>query len=96
MHDVLTMKVSNALEGLDEEFECLWFRETILTILMAKQITIIRIFHYHIDAIIFQKSIPKFNNLRVVQPIVKSDLSLHQFDLTLRRHLVEINLYKDS
>ncbi len=92
VHYVLIVEITNALQGLNEKLECLGLRKHMLIVLVAEQVPIICVFHYHVDAVVLEEGVPQLYYLRVVQPIVQPDLSLHQLHLALRGHLVEVNL----
>ena len=53
MDNILLMQISNPLESLREELECLCLCEDIFAVLVVKEIAEVCVFHYHEDPIAF-------------------------------------------
>ena len=77
MDNILTMKIANSLQSLDKEFESLTLRKYTLRILIRKEVSLLRIFHYHIDRISIQNSVPQLDDMWMVQLRMQSDFSLN-------------------
>ncbi len=93
MDYIVRMKIMDALEGLCEELEGFGFTVDVFGVLMVEKISLFCVFHDHIDLVIVKEGIPKFDDVRMVQFGVQFDLSFHQFDLGLRRHVLEVDLH---
>ena len=65
------------------------FCEYILSVLMVEEVAIIGIIHDHIDSVIFQKSVPQLDDMRMVNESMNGDFPLKQFHLSVRGHIIE-------
>ena len=54
------------------------------------------VLHYHIDIVILQQSVPEFDNMGVIHLQMQPDLTLDQFELRLRGHFFQVDLYNRS
>lgn len=77
MNNILLVQISNSLESLREELECLCLCEDIFAVLVVEKISKICVFHDHEDAIAFNESIPQLDDMWMIQLTVQFDLSLH-------------------
>lgn len=78
MDDIIFMQICNSLKGLSKKTESLGLSECCFGILVIEEVSILGIFHDHIDLTIFKDSIPQFYYVRVVDSRVNSYLPLEQ------------------
>lgn len=63
-----------------------------MLVLICKEGPILRQLHQHIDYIIFNESVPQFDDMRVVNRSVKIDLSFKQKQLIITAGFLDIDL----
>ena len=77
MDHILVVQILDAFEGLDEESEGFGLAEYIFGVLMVEKVASFGVLHDHVDDIILDDRVPQFDNMRMVQFGVESDLPLN-------------------
>lgn len=76
MHYILWVHVPDSREGLTKKFISLGLTYASVLVLVAKQCPALCEFHYHVHFIFLDKSIPKFDDMRMVDIRMKINLPL--------------------
>ena len=92
MDDIILVHVADPLQSLAEKSKGFGFSEGSFGILVVEEVPIFSIVHNHINAIVFEKSVPQLDNVRMVDSAVNCDLPLKKFDLGLGRDVLDRDL----
>ena len=92
MDDIILMHVADPLQSLTKKSKSFRFSEGSFRILMVEEISVLSIIHNHVNTIVFEKSIPQLDNVRMVDSAMNGNLSLKKFDLGLRRDIFNRDL----
>lgn len=77
MDDIVIVKVFNTVKSLAKEFECFGLSKYVFGVLVIEQITTFGVVHDHIDCVLFEHSVPEFDNVWMVEFGVHFDFSLN-------------------
>jgi hypothetical protein len=83
MDDIILMQVRYPLKSLREEPKGLGLRKGGFCVLMVEEVPVLGIFHNHIDLSIFEKCVPQFDDVGVVDIGVDGYLPLEQLEFGL-------------
>lgn len=83
MHHIFSVHILDCRKSLTEKFISLCFTNGWMLVLIGKKRALICQFHDHVHCIFFNKSIPQFNNVRMIKLSVHIYLSFKQHELSL-------------
>ena len=92
MHAIVLMHIFDGGQTLTKKLEGLGLGESLLLVLVVKQSAVLGQFHDHVDGIILYESVPKFDDVRVVDTGVQIDLPLEQKQLAFTAIFAQIDL----
>ena len=92
MDDIILVHVANPLQSLTKKSKGFRFSEGSFGILMVEEISVLSIVHNHVNAIVFEKSVPQLDNVRMVDSAMNGNLPLKKFDLGLGRDILDRDL----
>ena len=94
MHDIQRVQVLDSVYTLTEEFESFWLINDPMFVLIRKERTFFSELHNHINYVVVYESIPKLDDMRMIDRRMQIYLPLEQQHLPLR-DIVKIDLLRE-
>lgn len=92
MHHILRVHVLDSRESLTEKLESFCLAYRMMLVLISKKSAILCELHDHVNFTFLNESIPKFDDMWVIDGCMQVDLSLEQQTLVLADSWTNIDL----